>query len=44
LGRLVDLVGELKCQLIVTSLDSDVHIFGQPERVLHVEQGTVQGL
>jgi DNA replication and repair protein RecF len=42
LGRLVDLVGELRCQLIITSLDLDMTIFGIPERVFHVEQGTVQ--
>ena len=42
LGRLVDLVGELHCQLIITSLDPDLAIFGAPERVFHVEQGTVQ--
>jgi len=42
LGRLVDLVGELRCQLIITSLDPDLTIFGTPERVFHVEQGTVQ--
>ncbi len=42
LGRLVDLVSELHCQLIITSLDPDLRIFGTPERVFHVEQGTVQ--
>jgi DNA replication and repair protein RecF len=44
LGRLVDLVGELRCQLIITSLDPDLRVFGAPERVFHVEQGTVQQL
>lgn len=44
LGRLVDLVGELNCQLIVTSLDPDLSVFGQPDQVFHVEQGTVQRL
>jgi recombinational DNA repair ATPase RecF len=42
LGRLVDLVGELQCQLIITSLDPDLSVFGTPERVFHVEQGAVQ--
>jgi DNA replication and repair protein RecF len=42
LGRLVDLVGELRCQLIITSLDPDLRVFGTPERVFHVEQGAVQ--
>ncbi len=44
LGRLVGLVGELRCQLIITSLDPDLRVFGQPESVFHVEQGTVQRL
>ena len=36
-----DLVAELDCQLIITSLDPDLRLFGQPERVFHVEQGRV---
>jgi DNA replication and repair protein RecF len=44
LGLLVDLVGELDCQLIITSLDPTLAVFGQPERVFHVEQGVVQRL
>jgi len=44
LGRLVDLVGELDCQLILTSLDPDLRIFGRPEHMFHVEQGIVQRL
>jgi DNA replication and repair protein RecF len=42
LGRLVDLVGELSCQLIVTSLDPALRLFGQPDHMFHVEQGVVQ--
>lgn len=42
LARLVELVGELKCQLIITSLDPDLRVFGNPQRVFHVEQGAVQ--
>jgi DNA replication and repair protein RecF len=44
LGRLVDLVTELNCQLILTSLNSDSRIFGRPEHMFHVEQGIVQRL
>lgn len=41
LGSLVALVGELDCQLIITSLDPDLRIFGRPEHMFHVEQGSV---
>lgn len=41
LGLLVDLVRELRCQLIVTSLDPTLRLFGAPQRVFHVERGTV---
>lgn len=41
LSLLVDLVGELRSQLIITSLDPNLRLFGQPERVFHVEQGRV---
>jgi len=44
LGALVEMVGELKCQLLITSLSPDLRIFGQPEHVFHVEQGGVQGV
>ena len=44
LGRLVDLVSQLGCQLIVTSLNADQCVFGRPEHVFHVEQGSVQRL
>jgi recombinational DNA repair ATPase RecF len=44
LGALVELVTELNCQLLITSLSPDQRIFGQPERVFHVEQGAVQGV
>jgi DNA replication and repair protein RecF len=39
LSLLVDLVGELRCQLVITSLDPDLRLFGQPEHLFHVEQG-----
>jgi len=41
LGAVVDLVRELRCQLIVTALHADLGHFGAPERVFHVEQGAV---
>jgi DNA replication and repair protein RecF len=41
LGRLVELVRELDCQLVITSLQPDLRLFGDPERVFHVEQGRV---
>jgi DNA replication and repair protein RecF len=43
LAGLVQLVAELDCQLIITSLDPDLRIFGQPERVFHVEHGRLSG-
>ena len=42
LGGLVELVRDLDCQLVLTSLDPDLKLFGQPERVFHVEQGRCQ--
>lgn len=44
LGALVELVKELECQLIVTSLHADLANFGIPERVFHVERGRVSTL
>jgi DNA replication and repair protein RecF len=44
LTSLVQLVAELNCQLVITSLNPDLQIFGQPETVFHVEQGAVQRL
>ena len=41
LSSLVQMVADLQCQLVITSLDPDLSIFGQPERVFHVEQGQV---
>jgi DNA replication and repair protein RecF len=42
LALLVETVTDLNCQLIITSLDPQLRLFGQPERVFHVEQGSVQ--
>jgi DNA replication and repair protein RecF len=44
LAALVELVGELDCQLIITSLNPNLQIFGTPESAFHVEQGSVQRL
>jgi DNA replication and repair protein RecF len=44
LASLVELVTELDCQLVITSLRSDLTLFGRPESVFHVEQGHVQGV
>jgi DNA replication and repair protein RecF len=44
LAQLVDLVTELQCQIVMTSLDPEPRIFGTPERMFHVEQGRVQGV
>jgi DNA replication and repair protein RecF len=41
LGLLVEQVQQLDCQLIVTSLDSTLRLFGSPERTFHVERGSV---
>ena len=41
LAALVELVRELHCQLIVTALHADLGNFGRPERVFHVERGSV---
>jgi len=44
LASLVDLVRELRCQLVVTSLHADLTIFGMPERAFHVERGVVTAM
>jgi DNA replication and repair protein RecF len=41
LQRFIDLVAELKCQLVLTSLQPHFDLFGRAERVFHVEQGRV---
>jgi DNA replication and repair protein RecF len=41
LGRFVDRVRQLRCQLVVTSLSPEVQLFGTPDRVFHVEQGVL---
>jgi len=42
LHKFVDQVRRLQCQLVVTSLSSETQLFGQPDRVFHVEQGALQ--
>jgi len=38
---LIDQVSQLNCQLVVTSLSVESSLFGRPQKVFHVEQGTV---
>lgn len=44
LELLVGMVAELDCQLIITSLDPDLSLFGAPQRMFHVEQGRVEAV
>jgi DNA replication and repair protein RecF len=37
----IDEVSQLRCQLVLTSLQPESDLFGRPERVFHVEQGRV---
>jgi len=41
LARFIEEVSRLNCQLVFTSLQPHSDLFGQPERVFHVEQGRV---
>lgn len=41
LDRFIDRVRALETQLIVTALDRDFRLFGQPDAAFHVEQGRV---
>ncbi len=40
--RFIEEVGRLNCQLVLTSLHSESHLFGRPERMFHVERGLVR--
>ena len=42
LTRFIQQVMRLRSQLVLTSLHSESHLFGTPNRVFHVEQGRVQ--
>ena len=39
--KFIEEVSQLKCQLVITSLQPESDLFGRPERVFHVEQGRV---
>ncbi len=41
LAQFIETVIELECQLVLTSLQPHLDVFGRPERVFHVEQGSV---
>jgi DNA replication and repair protein RecF len=43
LTRFVTRVRQLQCQLVVTSLSPELSLFGTPDRVFHVKQGSVSG-
>jgi DNA replication and repair protein RecF len=42
LAAFIEEVGRLRCQLIITSLSPNPGLFGAPDRVFHVEQGSVR--
>ena len=42
LRRFIDQVLRLKSQIVLTSLHPEFQLFGQPDRVFHVEQGRVE--
>jgi DNA replication and repair protein RecF len=42
LKRFIEQVMRLRSQLVLTSLHSESHLFGTPNRVFHVEQGGVK--
>jgi DNA replication and repair protein RecF len=42
LQRFIDEVGSLRCQLVVTSLQSNSRLFGAPESTFHMDAGRVQ--
>lgn len=42
LSRFIEEVDRLNCQLVLTSLQPQLDLFGKPERVFHVEQGGVE--
>jgi len=42
LQRFIAQVNRLRCQLVLTSLQPHTGLFGAPERVFHVEQGSVR--
>jgi DNA replication and repair protein RecF len=42
LAKFVGQVRRLQCQLVVTSLSPETSLFGEPDRVFHVEQGDLR--
>jgi DNA replication and repair protein RecF len=44
LRRFIEQVMRLRTQLVLTSLHSESHLFGTPNRVFHVEQGRVESV
>jgi DNA replication and repair protein RecF len=44
LARFIEQINSLRCQLVLTSLSPDAGLFGQAERVFHVEQGHVRAV
>jgi DNA replication and repair protein RecF len=42
LRRFIDQVMQLRSQLVLTSLHSESHLFGTPDRLFHVEHGRVK--
>jgi DNA replication and repair protein RecF len=42
LQRFIDEVGNLRCQLVVTSLQSNSRLFGAPESTFHMDAGRLQ--
>ncbi|MBV9727253.1 MAG: DNA replication/repair protein RecF [Gammaproteobacteria bacterium] len=42
LQRFIDEVGDLRCQLVVTSLQSNSRLFGAPESTFHMDAGRLQ--
>jgi DNA replication and repair protein RecF len=44
LGRFVDEVSQLRCQLVVTSLHAESRLFGAPDRTFRMEEGTAHPL
>ena len=41
LGVVIDEVAALRCQLVVTALDTTQRLFGAPDRMFHVEHGRI---
>jgi DNA replication and repair protein RecF len=42
--QFIEEVSRLKCQLVITSLQAQSDLFGRPEKMFHVEQGSVRAV